>query len=115
MNKNRRLWWGLVLLVFVSPLGLLLPEAFRSGPAWGEWSLGEIEKMVGFMPEGLKKWTNLWRAPFPEYNAGTRRETGLFHSSLGYILSGLLGAGAVVGVTLLLGKFLGKKNDRGRE
>ena len=115
MSKNKRLWWGLVLLVFLSPLGLILPEVFRSGPAWGEWNLKELEKMIGFIPEGLKKWTNLWSAPFPEYSAGTREKIGLLHSSLGYILSGLLGAGTVVGVTLLLGKFLGKKDARGRE
>ena len=115
MNRNKRLWGGLLLLVLLSPLGLILPAAFRSGPAWGEWSPGEIEKMIGFIPEGLKKWTHLWSAPFPEYHAGTGEKIGLLHSSLGYILSGLLGVGAVVGVALLLGRFLGKKDARGRE
>ena len=114
MSKNQRLWWGLILLVLLSPLGLILPEVFRSGPAWGEWSLEEIEKMIGFIPEGLKQWTGLWPAPLPDYNLGAWEKRGLFHSSLGYILSGLLGVGAVVGVTLLLGKFLGKKDPNGR-
>jgi len=115
MNKNRRLWWGLILLVLLSPLGLILPEVLRSGPAWGEWSLEEIEKMIGFIPEGLKKWTGLWSAPLPDYNLGEWEKKGLFHSSLGYILSGFLGVGAVVAVTLLLGKFLGKKDPNGRD
>jgi hypothetical protein len=115
MNKNKRLWWGLILLVLLSPLGLILPEVFRSGPAWGEWSLEEIEKMIGFIPEGLKKWTGLWSAPLPDYNLGEWEKKGLFHSSLGYILSGFLGVGAVVAVTLLLGKLLGKKDTTGRD
>ena len=68
MNQNKKLWWGLILLILLSPLGLILPEIFRSGPAWGEWSLEEIEKMLGFIPEGLKKWTDLWSSPLPEYN-----------------------------------------------
>jgi cobalt/nickel transport protein len=115
MNKNKRLWWGLILLVLLSPLGLILPEVLRSGPAWGEWSLEEIEKMIGFIPEGLKKWTGLWSAPLPDYNLGEWEKKGLFHSSLGYILSGFLGVGAVVALTLLLGKFLGKKDPNGRD
>jgi cobalt/nickel transport protein len=115
MNKNKRLWWGLILLVFLSPLGLILPEVLRSGPAWGEWSLEEIEKMIGFIPEGLKKWTGFWSAPLPDYNLGGWEKKGLFHSSLGYILSGLLGVGIVVGITLLLGKFLGKKDSEKRD
>jgi cobalt/nickel transport protein len=110
MNKNQRLWWGLILLVLLSPLGLILPEVLRSGPAWGEWRLEEIEKMIGFIPEGLKKWTGLWSAPLPEYNLGAWEKKGLFHSSLGYILSGFLGVGMVVLVTFLLGKWMRRKD-----
>ena len=115
MNQGKRLWGGLILLILLSPLGLILPEIFRSGPAWGEWSLEEIEKMVGFIPEGLKKLTDLWPSPLPEYNVGGWEEKGLFHSSLGYILSGFLGVGAVVSVTLLLGRWMGKKDPPPKE
>jgi hypothetical protein len=111
MKQNKRLWWGLAILIFLSPVGLILPEVFKSGPAWGEWSLGEIEKMVGFIPEGLRKLADLWPAPLPEYNVASWEGKGLFHSSLGYILSGFLGVAAVVGVTLLVGKILGKKDS----
>ena len=110
MNKTKRLWWGLILLILLSPLGLILPEVLRSGPAWGEWNLGEIHKMVGFAPEGLKKWMGLWSAPLPEYNVGDREKMGLVHSSLAYILCGFLGVGAVIGVTFLLGKLMGRKD-----
>ncbi len=110
MKGTKRLWWGLVLLMLLSPLGLILPEVFKSGPAWGEWRLGEIEKMLGFIPEGLKKVTDLWSAPVPDYNLKSLEGRGLAKSSLGYILSAGLGVGVIVLATLLLGKILNKKN-----
>ena len=110
MKGTKRLWWGLVLLMLLSPIGLILPEVFKSGPAWGEWRLGEIEKMLGFIPEGLKKVTDLWSAPVPDYNLKTLEGRGLAKSSLGYILSAGLGVGVIVLATLLLGKILSKKN-----
>jgi hypothetical protein len=70
MNKNKRLWWGLILLVLLSPLGLILPEVFRSGPAWGEWSLEEIEKMIGFIPRGPQEMDGPLVCPPPRLQPG---------------------------------------------
>jgi len=111
MKGTKKLWWGLALLVLISPLGLLLPEVFKSGPAWGEWSLKEIERMVGYIPEGLRRLADLWSAPVPDYNLKSWEGKGLALSSLGYILSGALGVGAVVLVVLFLGKILSRKGD----
>lgn len=108
MKSTKRLWWGIFILLLLSPIGLILPEVFKSGPAWGEWSLEEIEKMLGFIPEGLKKIADLWPAPLPDYNVKTW-EGGLFKSSLGYILSGGLGVGIILLTTFFLGKLLSKK------
>lgn len=110
MKRMKKLWWGLVLLILLSPLGLIIPEVFKSGPAWGEWSLGEIEKMVGYIPEGLKKLTDLWSAPVPDYNLKSWEGGGWAKSSLGYIFSGALGVGIIILVSFLLGKTLSKKN-----
>lgn len=110
MKGTKKLWWGLVLLILLSPLGLIVPEIFKSGPAWGEWSIEEIEKMVGYVPAGLKKLADLWSAPVPDYNFKGWEEQGLAKSSLAYILSGGLGVGAVVLVTFIFGKILSKKN-----
>jgi hypothetical protein len=110
MKGRKKLWWGLLILVLISPLGLILPEVFKSGPAWGEWGLEEIEKMLGFIPEGFKKFSDLWSAPVPDYNLKSWEGQGLAKSSLGYIFSGLLGVGAVVGISLFLGKILTRKD-----
>jgi len=109
MKSTKRLWWGILILLLLSPLGLILPEVFKSGPAWGEWSLEEIEKMLGFIPEGLKKIGDLWPAPLPDYNVKGWEAKGLFTSTLGYILSGVLGVGVIILTTFFLGKFLSKK------
>ncbi len=111
MKGTKRLWWGLVILMLISPIGLILPEVFKSGPAWGEWGLEEIEKMLGFIPEGLKKVADLWSAPVPDYNLKIWEEKGLAKSSLGYIFSAGLGVGIIVLATFLLGKVLSKKKD----
>ncbi len=110
MKGTKRLWWGLILLVLISPLGLLLPEVFKSGPAWGAWRLEEIEKMLGFIPAGLRKFADLWSAPAPDYNLRNWGGQGLAKSSMSYILSAGLGVGIIVMVTFLIGRLLSKRN-----
>jgi len=89
---------------------LILPEALESGPAWGEWSLEEREKMVGFVPAGLKRVADLWSAPVPDYTFKSFEGKGLAHSSLAYIFSGALGVGIIILVSLFVGKFLSRKD-----
>jgi hypothetical protein len=110
MRQTRKLWWGLAVLVLLSPVGLILPEVFESGPAWGEWSSEELEKMLGFVPAGLKKIADLWSAPVPDYNFKSFEGKGLGHSSLAYIFSGALGVGLIVIISFFLGRFLSRKD-----
>ena len=77
MKETKKLWWGLVLLILISPLGLALPELFKSGPAWGEWSLKEIDKMLGSIPAGIEKLSHFWSAPVPDYNLKAWEGEGL--------------------------------------
>ncbi len=109
MKPIKRLWWGLAVLILLSPLGLILPEIFRSGPAWGEWGLEEIEKLLGFVPDGLRKLTDFWSAPAPDYHWEGLKGQGLARSSLGYVLSGFLGVGAIVFVSYFVGRMLTRK------
>ncbi len=112
MKETRKLWWGLGILILISPVGLILPEMFKSGPAYGEWNLEEVERMLGFIPEGLRIVADLWAAPIPDYNLRSWEGKGMAVSSLGYVLSGILGVGVIVLGASLLGKILGKKNHR---
>ena len=56
---------GLVVLIILSPLGVILPEHFKAGSAWGEWGSDEMQKLVGYVPTGLAKLSGLWSAPLP--------------------------------------------------
>lgn len=108
MNSQTRLWIGLAVLVLLTPLGLFLPALLGAGGAWGEWGREELEKMLGYLPEGMKHAIDRWNAPLPDYSTG--KGEGMGRLSLEYILSALLGVALCAGVVILLMKFL-KKGD----
>jgi hypothetical protein len=107
--KRRKLWIALGALALLTPLGLWLPERFGGGPAWGEWSVDEIKRLVGYVPAGMKKYSELWQAPLPDYSAPR------VSPSAGYLLSGLVGAGATAALALVLGRALTRRKRGQRE
>ena len=90
MKITTKLWIGLGILVVLSPLGLLFPELFKAGAAWGEWGMDEIQELVGYVPAGLEKLARL---------------------SVAYILSALAGVAVTVIIVLLTGRLLAKKGS----
>jgi hypothetical protein len=111
MKIITKFWVGLGILILLSPLGLLLPEHFKAGSAWGEWGADEIHKLVGYIPGGFEKLSGLWKAPIPEYAFKGWKEKGLSHLSFAYIISAVVGIGITVIAVLLIGKFLTKKGE----
>lgn len=109
MKAVTKLWIGLVVLIVLSPVGLILPKFFKSGAAWGEWSTDEIHKFVGYIPRGLEKLSAVWNAPLADYVPKGWESEGLFHLSVGYILSAVVGIIVTVIIMLILGKILAKK------
>lgn len=107
-SKFKKFWIGIGILILLSPLGIILPEIFKSGGTWGEWGAEEIEKIAGYVPVGLKRLSELWKAPIPDYSFSGWK--GFFRSSLGYIISGIAGIGLVVLVSIVIGKFLAREN-----
>ena len=99
MKTITKLWILIAVLAILTPAGLIIPEYFKAGSAWGEWGSDEIKKLVGYLPKGLEKLSDIWAAAIPDY--GT--------SKISYIASAILGIIVVMGLTFLLGKFLGKK------
>ncbi|MFZ6017830.1 MAG: hypothetical protein ACOYU0_09610 [Nitrospirota bacterium] len=57
--KFKKLWIGIVILIILSPIGLAFPEFFKASGAWGEWGVDELKDIVGYIPEGLKKLSEL--------------------------------------------------------
>jgi len=104
MKELKKLWIGLAILALLSPIGLL-----ASGDAWGEWGAETFKKMLGFIPKGLLKFSDIWKAPLPDYGVPG---TGDF---LGYILSAFAGILLVVLATWLIGKGLARRERRQSE
>jgi hypothetical protein len=103
--KRKRLWIILFVLAVLAPLGIWLPERFGAGGAWGEWGSEEVRKLVGYVPEGMRRLEELWKAPLADY-----RIRG-FGEWVGYALSALLGAGLVVLAAYLLGRAMARKSE----
>lgn len=105
---QKKLWIGLIIMALLSPLGIILPQKFNSGDAWGEWGTDTLEKFLGYVPEGLKKMADIWKAPIADYNLGVENAS-LTVQIFSYIISGILGIALVGGVVYLITKFLLRK------
>ena len=106
-----KFWIALVILIILSPAGIILPGYFKAGSAWGEWSADEIYKLAGYIPQGLQKLAGLWSAPIPDYVFKAWEEKGLPHLSFAYIISAVAGVGVTVIVVMGIGKLLARKGD----
>ncbi len=105
---QKKLWIGLLVMALLTPLGILLPQKFNAEGAWGEWGMEKLQKLLGFVPEGLKKLTNVWKAPVSGYNfGGEGASRGL--QVVSYIASGLLGIGVCILILFIISRFIAKR------
>ena len=111
MKTVTKFWIGIAILIILSPLGLILPEHFKAGSAWGEWGADEMQKLVGYIPQGLEKLSSFWNAPMPDYAFKGWEEKGLPHLSFAYIISAAVGVGIIIVIVFAIGKILAKKDD----
>jgi hypothetical protein len=110
MKTTTKLWIGLAVLCLLSPLGLILPDKFKSGSAWGEWSTDEMQKMVGYVPSGMKRMEKLWKAPMPDYALKGQEKAPLSKLSASYIISAIVGVVCVVAVTMIIGRIVARRD-----
>jgi hypothetical protein len=104
---QKKLWIGILIMALFTPLGVLLPEKFKAEEAWGEWGIEKLEKLLGYVPEGLRKLADLWKAPIPDYNFGGDGAS-MTLQVVSYIASGLLGIGVGAFVVYLVSRFMAK-------
>jgi hypothetical protein len=104
---QKKLWIGLLIMTLLTPLGILLPEKFKAREAWGEWGTEKLEKLLGYVPEGLRKLADLWKAPILDYNFGGEGAP-MRLQVLSYIVSGLLGIGICAFVVYMLSRFIAR-------
>jgi cobalt/nickel transport protein len=106
MSPRRRLWAALLVLGLLSPLGLYLPEVMRAGAAWGEWGLEEVRELVGYVPAGMERSAEMWRAPLPDYALPGADTASAARLGLGYVFSALAGMAACAAGAYVLGRWL---------
>jgi hypothetical protein len=104
LSTVQKMWLGLAVLALASPIGIILPARLKAGSAWGEWSPGELEKRLGYLPQGMHKLAEIWQAPLPDYAFKGGDILGLSTQSLAYLGSALIGITVIVALMLLLGK-----------
>ncbi|MHB9130118.1 MAG: cobalt transporter CbiM [Armatimonadota bacterium] len=101
-SRVPRLVWALLVLVLLTPLGIYLPAKFGAGPAWGEWSVEEVVKLVGYLPRGMANFQAWWHAPVPEYALPGQESAPFAVQSLTYIFSAALGVAVLFLVVFAL-------------
>ena len=94
------LWAVLILLIVLTPLGLI-----ATGTPWGEWGKGELRGLLGYVPEGMESLGEAWQGILPGYGIGGGGGSGVFGSAFGYILSAAVGSALVVFTVYMLGRF----------
>jgi hypothetical protein len=98
---------GLLILVLLTPAGVILPRLFHSGEAWGEWPSAKVKKEIGYIPSGMKKNSGIWKAPVIDYSIGKENDS-LISVSVYYILSGFIGIGIISLLTWAMIKIYNK-------
>lgn len=102
MDKiTRNLAIGLIILMILTPLGLL-----ATGDTFGEWSSKEVKERLGFVPGGLEHLSHLWGAPLTDY--AVPGEGSQHGSSLAYIFSAITGVAVCGGLLFIVGKRIAK-------
>jgi cobalt/nickel transport protein len=104
-NLQKRILIVLIILCLITPLGILVPMYFNAGDAWGEWSAQTLKDLIGYVPEGLARYSDVWKAPLSDYtlNAGDKSAA---HQSGFYIVSGIAGATLTYIVMLILSRLI---------
>lgn len=99
-KQYRKLWWGLLALVVLTPLGLI-----AAGTAFGEWGTEQLAEEVGFIPQGLAAMADFWKyAVLPDYAIPGLDST--IGSVIGYVASAVIGVALVIGIITLLNRLI---------
>jgi cobalt/nickel transport system permease protein len=84
-DKPIRLWFVFLLLLLLTPLGLL-----ATGAAWGEWDEETLRRLIGYVPAGIARFgEGLLKPLLPDYTLPGRE--GKVWEVLAYLLSAGIG------------------------
>jgi hypothetical protein len=104
---EKKLWLWLFVMAVLSPLGIILPGKFGAEGAWGEWGVDALEKLLGYIPGGLKKTADIWAAPIRNYNFGGEGSV-ISTRIVSYIVSAFIGIVLAWIIVLIISRLLFK-------
>jgi hypothetical protein len=105
MKIISRLWLLIIMLILLTPLGLILPGYLNSRTPWAEWEMDELRRLVGYAPQGLAALKSVWKAPMTNYGLRGLESRPL----IGYVISAIIGILITAGAVFAIGKTLGRK------
>ena len=92
----KKYWYALTALIIFTPLGLL-----AQGNAYGEWSGNELKSKIGYIPEGMTRFGDRWKALLPDYSIPGWNST-FYNSSLGYIFCAIVALVIILTITAII-------------
>ncbi len=104
MRPYRPLLAALAVMALLTPGGLYFPEIMKAGGAWGEWSVAEIRKLVGYAPREMERSAQTWKPPMPGYALPGQGQAPLRQRGLAYALSAVAGVAACGGLAYLVAR-----------
>lgn len=107
MSIARRLAIVGLVVAALAPLGILLPRMFGAGAAWGEWGPDELRKMIGYVPHGIARGANFWRAPLPDYALPGKEAAPVWIVGIA-----IVGALATVAVGIGIGRLISRGGSK---
>ncbi|MFZ5985849.1 MAG: cobalt transporter CbiM [Bacillota bacterium] len=97
--------FGLIIMILAVPLGLL-----AEGTAWGEWGPDEVMDMLGYIPRGMEGFFSWWSGFVPDYSF-PGLDGNFTQSSLGYILSAIIGVLLIFTLMFVSSKLICNKEE----
>ncbi|NPA73437.1 MAG: hypothetical protein GXO12_01880 [Epsilonproteobacteria bacterium] len=91
---KRKAFYILGVLIVLSPLGLI-----SDADAWGEWGNEYYQKILGFIPEGIKNAKGI-KALMSDYSLSGTNDV------VGYYASAIVGIAILFGIYFILAKTL---------
>ncbi|AEM77747.1 PDGLE domain-containing protein [Thermoanaerobacter wiegelii] len=102
----KKFYIAAIVIILLTPLGLLAP-----GSAWGEWGLDEIKSMIGYVPKGMNRFSEVIKAILPDYSI-PGFDSNFFQQAIGYIFSAIVGIAAILLIFAILGRIMGKPQKK---
>jgi cobalt/nickel transport system permease protein len=101
----KRVGTSFVAIAVVAPLGLIAP-----GIAYGEGSATDVQAAFGYVPSGFRSLSGVFSAPLAGYDVPlpffSRASAPLWHTAVGYEISGVVGILIVGGVVYSIARLL---------